>query len=404
MDPTNRKPVPLSWKLRLPNGKTMTAGEYWSKLQGLEDQLNKQGYSFWPGIGPKEIVQGTPTPTALLHLQARTLSLAYVPGARFQPLPPAQAEQSQKNVIVIPPEQLANLSAVRGAALPLQVKKSFNHAFGDPNDLSVFLNGQMELDGTTSSTSLDAEADAGGSIFGHSFDLMKISGKLNSPRNGPLNVNVNASMLGFNVYDQNQNVNSSFTKSDSVSKTLDVTVVKIHFTLLLIPMSVKLGVQGAAGFSYTVTVKPVQASGEVKPFIRTSAYGEVGVDVDVAAAGVRGSLTILNVDGDLQGNLAVVPDTKNGANYSYNAEYCQNIDTLGGSLEAFVTVGICPFCLEDTHNIHTFPGIKSSGCLFQESKTLPVFQPMSRTGVSKRGDTKAAPIFGRQPACAGSGL
>src|SRR5262249_48352030 len=161
-----------------------------------------------------------------------------------------------------------------------------------------------------------------------------------------------------------------FSKSDNVVKTLDASTT-VQFSILFIPMSAKVGVHGSAGLNYGITVSPVKAAGTIAPAINTSAYGQVGGDVGVGSAGVGGKLTVLNLNGTLTGDVAIVPGADNKPTFSYDAQYCQSIDALDGSLFAFVNVGICPFCGEVDSSFFAFTGIKSSGCLFKESRKVP---------------------------------
>src|SRR6266853_502207 len=287
IDPKTGKPTSRDTMLSLPNGKKLTAGQYWDEINKLERQLNAEGHTLRSstrgrqGTPEKVELQRTPTPVSLLQRQAQTLSSENIRTLRYQPLNITQAEQTQKSMLVISPTLLDSIR-FRGTPNTLHWEKKWNRSFGDPSTFSASLNAQVDLDGTSSSTSLDAEADAGGSLFSNSFDLLRLSGKLSAPQKGPLNINLTASVLGQSVYNVNENEPSTFTKSDTVSKTLDKNVT-LHFSIACIPVSVKLGVQGTAGLSYAVTVAPVKATGSVAPSIKTNAYAQAGVDLGVAS-------------------------------------------------------------------------------------------------------------------------
>ena len=376
VDPKTGKPAACGTMVTLPNGKSIDVCLFWKEIGALEAELNRIGWSFDQGAGMlsgplqgtrKMAVSQFPLPLSKFQQQARVLASAVMPNVPAPEPNIAQAIRRQQSIVPVSP---ALLGTVGGTLHPLTLKevKNYDFSFGDPTIISVFLNGKLELDGTSTSTSFDAEANAGGSLFGNSFDVLQTSGKLSAPGKGQLNINVTASVLGKSVYDVNQNAPSTFSKFDSVSKTLDESTT-IRFTLLGIPISAKVGIQGKAGVSYGVTVAPVKASGNVVPTINTNAYAQIGADIDIASAGVGGRLTILNLTGDFNGDVAIVPDPKNTLIYSYDAQYCQTLDTLDGSLFAFLST---PFG-EIDHTIFSFGGIKSSGCLFKESKTSPVF-------------------------------
>lgn len=382
VDPKTGKPVSPDTLLMLPNGKKVTEGQYCAEINKFEQQLNAIGYTLRPGPGDRPGVttrielQKIATPTATLQRQGQTLSSSYLPALRFQPLNMALEVQKQKAIITFAPG-LLNTVGNSNRPLTLQEVKNWNYTLGDPSSISVSANGKLELDGTSTSTSLDAEATIAGSLFSHSFNMMQATGKLSSPTKGPLNLNVNVSVIGVNVYNVNQNTTGVFTKSDAPSSSLDEST-NVHFTILGIPFTAKVGVQGSIGLTYSVTIAPVKATGVFLPAVNTKAYGQLAVDVVVASAGIRSALTILNFNGNLNGNVAIVPNAKNQPTYSYNAQFCQNLSALDGSLVAFLTIGVDPISKEFDTTLFSFNGFQSNGCLFSESKTSPVFsQPVA---------------------------
>ena len=388
VDPITGKPVGCDSLLPpLRNGKRLTACQYWKEMDRWEQQLTELGYTLRPspGLTPgtfnKIPLQQIPTNTAKLDAQSRTFSAAMVPNLIFQRPNVAQALLQQKALLTIDP---GILGAVGATLRPLTLKevKPYNFNFGDPSVVSVFLNGNLELDGTSTSTAFDAEGVAGGSLFGQSFNALQLSGKLNAPQKGQLSLTITASVLGQNIYNVSQTGASSLSKSDLISKSLDEST-SVNFTILFIPMTAKIGVQGTAGLSYGVTVAPVKAAGNIVPAITTNAYGQVSADAGIASAGISAKLVVLNLTGNLVGDLAIVPDAKSKATYSYDAQYCQSLDALDGSLVAFLDVGIGPVSGEVDTTLFSYTGIKSNGCLFSESKKSPVFEQPQATSAAR---------------------
>jgi len=382
-DPSTGKPISRDAMLpALPNGKRLTAGQYYDELNNLERQFNALGYTLKP---PKEVkppptekfeLQTTPVPLTTLQKQSQTLRSAYLPNMQFRPLNVAQVQQTQKQLLVVN-------SALLGAIVvrPTQTVhwvKNWNYSFGDPSVISGYFNGKIQLDGTNNATSVDGEADAGGSLFSQSFDLLRVTGNLNAPKTGTMNVTVAASVLGNSVYNFDQNVTTSWSKSDSVSKTLDKSVT-INFSLGPIPMSAKIGAQGTAGISYSVAVAPVKASAYVGPSVHTKAYAQVGVVIGVAGAGAGANLTILNTDGNLNGAISIEVDTASNPYFKYTDSYSQNLDMLDGSLYVYAYVyvpcwSVPPWCKKEYDwNIFSWTGVKASGYLFNDSKTLYLY-------------------------------
>jgi hypothetical protein len=390
LDPSNGKPISRDAKLpTLPNGKTLTAGQYYDELNKLERQFNALGRSLKTPVGVKPPpvkfeLQTTPLPTAIIQRQAQALRAAHLPNTVFRALNLTQVEQTHKQFVVLNPSLLGAIRPVQNAQTVHWVK-NWNYSLGDPSVISGSINGQIELDGTSNATTVNAQADAGGSLFSQGFDLLKITGNLSAPKTGAMNVQIGVSVVGQSVYSVNQNVNASFTKSDSVSKTLDKSVT-INFALGPIPMSAKIGAQGTAGISYGVAIAPVKASAYIAPSVHTRAYAQVGVDIVVAGAGAGANLTLLNTDGNLNGAISIGLDSRNTPVYTYTDSYSQSLDMLDGNLYVYAYVytpcwSIPPWCKQEYDwNIFSWTGFKASGTLFSDSKTLnvysaPVFKP-----------------------------
>jgi hypothetical protein len=277
-DPSNRKPISRETIFTLPDGKKIPAGQYYDELNKLESQFNALGYTLKDPRETKLELQVTPVPVATLQTQAQTLRAAYLPNARFQKLNLDAVKQEQLKTTRVRPD----LGAVIRAAQPLHWNKDWNYSVGDPNVFSAFINGHITLDGTQSLTTIDGAAKAGGSMFSHSFDLLQVTSTLSAPRSGNMNVKVGVSVVGSSVYNLNQDVTTSWSKTDSLQKTLDKSVT-YHFSLGPIPMTARMGVQGAAGISYGVGIAPVNASANLGPFVHTKVYAQVGADIVIDA-------------------------------------------------------------------------------------------------------------------------
>jgi hypothetical protein len=387
LDPTNRKPISRDTMLpELPNGKRLTAGQYYDELNKLERQFNGLGQTLKPAneVKPAPLskfeLQTTPVPLPTLQRQAQALRAAHLPNTQFRALDLTQVEQTHKQFMMINPA-LLNVIATPTSQTVHWVK-NWNYSLGDPSVISGYINGKIALDGTNNATSVNAEVDAGGSLFSQSFDLLRVTGNLNAPKTGTMNVTLGASVLGNSVYNVNQNVTTSWSKSDSISKTLDKSVT-INFSLGPIPMSAKIGAQGTAGISYGVAVASVKASVYVGPFVHTKAYAQVGVDIVVAGAGAGANLTLLNTDGNLNGAISIEADTLSRPYFKYTDSYSQNLNMLDGNLYVYAYVyvpcwDIPPWCKKEYDwNIFSWTGFKASGVLFNDSKTLSLYaQPV----------------------------
>lgn len=385
LDPSTGKPISRDTMLpELPNGKKLTAGQYYDEVNNLERQFNALGHTLKSANGVKPALitkfelQTTPVPLSTLQRQAQTLRAAHLPNTQFRALNLAQVEQTHKQFLMINPSLLNAIAAPTSQTV--HWVKNWNYNLGNPSVISGYINGKIELDGTNNATSVNGEVDAGGSIFSQSFDLLRVTGNLNAPKTGTMNVTIGASVLGNSVYNVNQNVTTSWSKSDSISKTLDKSVT-INFSLGPIPMSAKIGTQGTAGISYGVAVAPVKASAYIGPSVRTKVYAQVGVDIGVAGAGAGANLTLLNTDGNLNGAISIESSrlTALSPYFKYTDSYSQNLDMLDGNLYvyAYVTVPCWhypPWCKNEWDwNIFSWTGFKTSGVLFNDSKTLDLY-------------------------------
>lgn len=377
LDPTNRKPISRDTMLpELPNGKRLTAGEYYDQLNGLEQQFNGLGYTLKnPGEAKVELQTST-VPLATLQRQAQLLNSAHLPNTKFVPFNLQNIEPIHRQMVIANPKLLERI--VFPTAKTVHVSKDWNKSLGDPGVFSAYINGKIELNGTQALTKVDGEANAGGSIFSHSFDLLRVTGNLNAPSSGLMNVKVGVSVVGVSVYRLNQSVNTAWSKSDSLSKTLDKSVT-IHFSLGPIPMSAKIGAQGTAGIAYAVAIAPVKASAHVGPFVHTKVYAQVGVDIVVAGAGAGANLTLLNTDGNLNGSLSIELDQASKPFFKWADSYSQSLDMLSGNLYIYAYIYVpCwhlpPWCKKEHNwNVFSWTGFHASGSLFNNSGTLYLY-------------------------------
>lgn len=373
-DPTNRKPISRETILTLPDGKKIPAGTYYDELNKLESQFNALGYTLKDARDSKIELQVTPVAVATLERQSQTLRAAHLANTKFQQLNLEAVKQEQLKMTRVRPD----LTSVLRAAQPLHWNKDWNYTVGDPSVFSAFINGHITLDGTQNGTTIDGAAKAGGSMFSHSFDLLQVTSNLNAPRSGNMNVKVAVSVVGSSVYNLNQDVTTSWTKTDSLQKTLDKSVT-YHFSLGPIPMTARMGVQGTAGISYGVAIAPTRASANLGPFVHTKVYAQIGADIVIGGAGAGANLTLLNTDGSLNGAVSIEQDAGRGAYYKWNDSYSQSLNMLNGNVYVYAYIyvpcwGLPPWCKKEWDwTIFSWGGFSASGTLFSDTKTLALY-------------------------------
>ena len=382
LDPTNRKPISRDTMLpALPNGKRLTAGQYYDELNKLERQFNALGYTLKNSRGSKIELQTTPVPVTTLQRQAQVLRTAHLSNTQFQPLNLRDVEREYKATVVNPRAQIPIVVGRPGVILvpiPKTVHwvKDWNHSLEFPDVFSAYINGKIELNGTKDVTKVDGEVNAGGSMFGESFELLRVTGNLNAPKSGTMNVKVGVSVLEKSVHSLDENVTAAWSKTDSISVRLDKSVT-IHFTLGPIPMSAKFGATGTAGINYGVAIAPLMASARVGPFVHTNVYAQAGVDLLIAEAGAGANLTLLNTDGNLNGSLSMEIDSASKPYFKWTDSYSQSLDMLGGNVYIFAKISypcFCCWCTDEYNwNVFSWGGFHVSGELFNDSKTLYLF-------------------------------
>jgi hypothetical protein len=109
--------------------------------------------------------------------------------------------------------------------------------------------------------------------------------------------------------------------------------VETEFAVGPVPMVARFGFQGNAGAHVNFALSPLQAIGQVTPHVHTNVYGECGVSILFATAGVGADLTLADVKLDAAGmvyldfgQMALV------ANMYVNYDY----DLLDGTVYVFI--------------------------------------------------------------------
>ncbi|MEM7554924.1 MAG: hypothetical protein AAF378_12645 [Cyanobacteria bacterium P01_A01_bin.84] len=405
-DPQTSKIVAPDKVLTLPNGKKVRAKEYYAELNRLEQQFNKLGYSLRQ---PEEKVtlQTSVLKNSELQKQSEEFKKSEDVDARNaekikQELDPQKVLRSikqqpttPKNEIITPgtetPESKINPevnpgelnkqfkpSAPQATSGTGQYIKTWNKSVGSNSTFSAYINGKLELKGTTTSSKAFAEGKAGGYMFNRHAQLLRARADLNAPTTGNMTTSLNLSVVGRNVYSVQDSRPSTLTKADTYSRSLDKQVANIRFSLGPIPMRARFGVQGRAGFGYYVVASASQrkAYAKLTPFIDSRAYGQGGADIVVGGAGVGTNLLLLKDNLDVRGQARVGFASGNRAYlnayyYGYN-----RLEALSGNAYAYAYIyvpkfGIPPYKKKQWNwNIWNWSGLKHQGYLFSGNKKV----------------------------------
>src|SRR5262249_16290990 len=171
------------------NGQQVTIKTYYEQINNLEKQLNALGHSLRGGEA-KIILARLRHNKDALNSQAKKAAdehKPFDPKTMFKPLERAEMVAAFAKKAGLDTARLANLdkiapaTSVRAPAKSL-FSKSFDYKVGNPAKFEAFLNGRLELLGGDNSTSLTAEATAGGTLVNNRTEVVKVTGSLTSPR------------------------------------------------------------------------------------------------------------------------------------------------------------------------------------------------------------------------------
>ncbi|MFL6277756.1 MAG: hypothetical protein ACJ74G_21420 [Blastocatellia bacterium] len=406
LDPQTGRPISPDAMLTLPDGKRITAREYYSQVNRLEQGFNQLGYTLRQTANVRTEKLVTPTGTidvvrlqqvpldeSRLQVQSqqiKTQHTAFNPSTMAAPASFAALTAGQQS-------HVRNLASVTGIfnGNPLTASKvkvnetrSWNYSLGNPSTFSAHLNGKITLTGDATVQNISGEANAGGSIFNHSKDILRATASVHAPASGvDMTAKLNVNVLGTTVFNLDKHFNATPTKpllteSNTITpKAIDFSKT-IHFSIGPIPISVKVGAQGSVALSYFLSVASMSVKAQAVPKIRSNVYVQAGVGIIIARAGATASLTLVNDDLTLGGELAIKFDEPlKGPYFAVKYYGLNNFEALKGSVSAFACIYLPsirpPFFKEHCYDttLFSFGGFKVNGFLFNVQKKLFLFQP-----------------------------
>ena len=105
-----------------------------------------------------------------------------------------------------------------------------------------------------------------------------------TPKEGLLKGDTSFYFLGVKLFNKSYHAANPLFYADNWSHGLDESTT-LHFFLGPIPMSAKLGDQGAAGLDFRMDLLPLKANSDIKPRVNSKVYIQVGADIVVGGAG-----------------------------------------------------------------------------------------------------------------------
>jgi hypothetical protein len=290
-----------------------------------------------------------------------------------------------------PPELMAAIAkavaeAPKNPVTKSNVIKSWDLRAGDPHHFSAYLTGKVETTGDKDKAVFHAESEAGGSAFGKSHELLKVSADFTASRLEEHEALLEVKAAGSTVFTLDKKSKEMWSKGERVEKAVDVSATIPLFSIGIIGVNAKVGVQGAIGVDYGVSIGPGIVSAHVTPYEHTAVYVQASVNVLIAEAGAIGKLTLINDDLALEGSVALVPNRTPRGDLAWGVlsklSLHNNMEMLNGDVSAFVKLyfpcwhSILPAICNKQFDIHLFgwKGVKATGELFalQDFKQLDV--------------------------------
>ncbi len=402
----NVNDIPPNQIISLSNGNKMTASVYFAKLNKIEKEANKHGYS----LRDKEVFRSkTVTPASFLEVKsAQTPN----PSARLK----TQAEQEaflnpilKSGTRVIKPlgdytpaekrkvlsEELKNYESsdltVRGiAAAPsifsnTGVLKTINetstkdYSFGDARVFQagahVSLKRLAKIYGQGSKKTEFTITGTGkiyGSVLGNSFTVVNSSAvayvPVDSSKKMTLKLLVN--ITGIDVLNTTYEHAVRKTVADNKTKPFEYGK-SISFPLIWgISITGRVGVKGSVGYSYSVELDRAFLKAQFKPIADIKGFLEIGLSapLDIASIGVRTDLIFLKGFADLSAWFGIYNSNQRHILLGYGYDVSFYLEFLKGELKLSWRVGCVdlPFVgerclLRGEHTFLSFIGRKITG-------------------------------------------
>jgi hypothetical protein len=393
--PKTRELIAPDTIFTMPNSKQIKIGEYYRELNEFERRLNQAGHSLRespskkmlppapvkpirrfrgaapvaPNVAEANRVKALLAPQAALQAQRleQARKLEHTQSAQSQKATPSPATRAPLTIRpgeihpVNPPGSGTSTGLSTGIRLadPLALTQRYKTSKvwtgwgeGDSNfyvnvgggrvDLEAVRKGDSEPDPSViSTTNLHAEGSVSAAVLSNSFDILRVTADAHAPDSRPADIKLDLYVFGALVYELNK---QGIGIQDSITEPINFSPSPFTQSYQLGPFdfTAQEGVNGEVGFKLSYGLFPTNAYGELDPYVHTGAYANasigVGLDgINLASAGVKGTLTFINEDVTLGGKAAILLDPASGQPYFdvlYYGDECWH--ALDGSLDLFV--------------------------------------------------------------------
>ena len=350
IDPATGLAVAPDHIFTLPNGLKITAGDYYTELNRLEDEFNRIGYSLArtatqvPDTPVR--LQKTRIPAAEMQRSTeawRQITALTRPCAIGELPTLAKVEygfQQQQQSMPVRVQNLRPALQQIHAASYVFGKVDFETPYEAPLDLpripplgfpSVFaveFKFNASLRASSESSQVYADSTFVNHILGFEMPVVTAYAQASSTsgRAGDCEREVGYTLFGQNLFTipfdvvsladdienlAEDNYQPPDLSSSKIKKSVDFGY-EMRFFIGPIPMSARVGVRAAVGIEYGLGVSGLDAHAFFGPFIRSDAYVQAGIDVVILEAGVRCSLLLLDLGVPINGSVSLYNDEQMG--------------------------------------------------------------------------------------------
>lgn len=373
------KDVPVSIK----------AGEYYDQLNATEKGYNDAGYSLFDASDKPILFQAMKQNASTFSKQ---MSLAPVPiNTVKSPTTTTKSRYgiSSTAVRAISPTTVELKPGIIPKSVNIDRKEEKRWEFGEKSTFQAYLDVMMKTKGgffkpqkagsvsELTNCRFDVKGTVGGAVLGEEFTVLEAGAHFHVPENNaPMTAKASVEVLGVTVFNVDESAPTSWSKEKEYKKTAQV---EVPFRVPVGPISIKgvVGVSGTVGLRYDMALSRNGFSGTVTPFAEVKGYGEAGVDILIAGAGIGASLTVASADIDLSA-AALLQWT--GSDLKLKEEFTLGYDVnfLSGRMYAYAYVmvpkfGIPPWKKQRfEHNFFSWDGYSKKGTIVDISNTTPV--------------------------------
>lgn len=227
---------------------------------------------------------------------------------------------------------------------PINRMETYDDYWGDRDFFAAGIHGRVSLYADKDKMKASAEGRATAVVFNREFTVVSITGNSEAPTanaNGQMSASLKVTALGDDLFAPiSLSKTGSLKIEDDEGITVDESVKIPVVELGPFSLNVTLGFHGQAGIRYGVYLTPTSLQARFMPYLETSAYGQVGLNVWVIVsieAGVGARLTLLNDYLPLSIIAGIGFDQS--PPYFYYEYYVQNtFEALSGEVYVYVTV------------------------------------------------------------------